>query len=478
MGSREDTLAESTAERGILPKRPFEWEVSAATSREADEFFRAIADRSSDCIFMKDTSGRFTYVNPAMERCFSMPASGFLGKSDEDLFGEGVPFGLRRLETNVFRGQTVETDVAWLMNGSATSWRVFVQPMKDAAENIIGSCGIARTVTRETAGRPLPPADGEGWRSPLMRRIERMARTAAASRGIVLILGETGTGKDHLAQGIHRHSRRANGPFSAINCAALPRDLVETELFGHEAGAFTGANRTKKGLLELAEGGTLLLNEIGEMPPAVQAKLLSFLDTRMFRRVGGEKQIHVDARLIIATNRDLQAEVRRRRFRSDLFYRISVFTIEVPPLRERLEDLPILVARLTEQLARELDLQQPPHIDAATLKALGRYHWPGNIRELRNVLERTLMLGDNTTPEALVPTEDQTEDWTYSFDFPSTRSLDQILFDVKKSLITEALKRARGNKNEAARLLQMSRYALYRFLSGLNDDVRERTDLV
>ena len=176
----------------------------------------------------------------------------------------------------------------------------------------------------------------------------------------VLLLGESGTGKDYLARFIHNHSSRAEGPFFAINCAAVSPELAESELFGHESGAFTGARGRKRGLLELAQQGTLLLNEIGELLPALQAKLLTFLDTRSFTRVGGEVNVSVDARLIAATNRDLEKEVSEGRFRNDLFYRLNVLSIRVPALRERIEDIPILAREIIALLVAEMDLSYTP----------------------------------------------------------------------------------------------------------------------
>ena len=222
----------------------------------------------------------------------------------------------------------------------------------------------------------------------------REASSAAASDGTVLLQGESGSGKDYLARWIHDHSKRALGPYFSLNCAAISRELAESELFGHERGAFTGAHGRKRGLLELAEGGTLLLNEIGELPLSLQSKLLTFLDTRSFLRVGGEKPINVNARIISATNRSLDDEVEEGRFLSALFYRINVFGITVPPLRDRIEDIPVLMEEIMSRLAVELQLTHLPYVDPAFAIALTRYDWPGNVRELRNALERALMLSD------------------------------------------------------------------------------------
>ena len=216
-------------------------------------------------------------------------------------------------------------------------------------------------------------------------------REAALAPSIILLLGESGSGKDYLARYIHNHSKQASGPFFAINVARFTPELVESELFGHERGAFTGAIGRKRGLLELAESGTLLLNEIGELSLPPQAKLLTFLDNRKFTRVGGEKEITVNARLIAATNRDLGKEVATKRFRQDLYYRINVIAVEVPPLRERLDDIPILVQEIMAKLRGTLQLTLVPSIDTAAMELLQSYSWPGNVRELRNLLERVLV---------------------------------------------------------------------------------------
>jgi transcriptional regulator with PAS, ATPase and Fis domain len=282
-------------------------------------------------------------------------------------------------------------------------------------------------------------------------------------------MGESGTGKDFLARYIHNRSKRSSGPFYAINCAAVPAELAESELFGHESGAFTGATRRKRGLLELAEGGTILLNEIGELSLALQAKLLAFLDTKEFTRVGGEKVVPVNARLIAASNRDLGRAVQEGRFRQDLFYRLNVLSIAIPPLRERIEDIPILVRHIGSRLAAEMQLAAPPQIDPAAIERFMRYKWPGNVRELRNVLERALILsrGRPLTLDHIGLNEGEAAETTSKLSLPQGRSLDDFLDDIERSLLHEALERARGNKKKAAGLLGISRFALARHMKRL-----------
>ncbi|MEW6115235.1 MAG: sigma 54-interacting transcriptional regulator, partial [Thermodesulfobacteriota bacterium] len=239
---------------------------------------------------------------------------------------------------------------------------------------------------------------------------------------------------------------------------------AESELFGHEAGSFTGARTRKRGMLELAEGGTLLLNEIGELSPTLQSKLLTFLDTRSFTRVGGEANIEVNARLIAATNRDLKSEVEAGRFRHDLYHRLNVFTIEVPPLRERSEDVPLLVDTLLNQLCTNLGCGEIPHMDARCMPKMTQYHWPGNVRELKNVLERALILseGGKIRPEYIQLWErheaaNDRDRWFCAVSFPDeSKNLNEVLKNVKSELMKEALRRTSGVKKDAANLLGIS----------------------
>jgi transcriptional regulator with PAS, ATPase and Fis domain len=240
-------------------------------------------------------------------------------------------------------------------------------------------------------------------------------------------------------------------------------ELAESELFGYESGAFTGARGTKKGLLELAEGGTILLNEIGELSLMLQAKLLTFLDTRQFTRVGGVKVRSVSARLIAATNRDLAEEVQQKRFRHDLFYRLDVFTIEVPPLRERVDDIPDLAKDIVRDLTESIGLEAVPALEARAVKALTEYHWPGNVRELRNVLERALILCDKkriTTDDLNLQSKmnagETDKDWSFAVTFPEGETLNDVTYNVKRRLVMEALRRSNGNRNRTARLLGIS----------------------
>jgi two-component system, NtrC family, response regulator AtoC len=259
-----------------------------------------------------------------------------------------------------------------------------------SAEALIGQASaLLLDFDGETEAEPVLKSDA-------MRRLYRLAERAAAGAtagGLitVLVLGETGTGKEVLANWIHRRSPRANGPFVCINCAALTETLLESELFGHEKGAFTGASAAKPGLLETAAGGTVFLGEIGEMNPALQTKLLRALESREIMRVGGRATRAIDVRFIAATNRELEADVASKRFRQDLYFRLNGITLTIPPLRERVEDISPLARRFIAQASRVAG-RRPPRLSTEAFELLQAYSWPGNIRELRNVMERALVL--------------------------------------------------------------------------------------
>ncbi|MCP4680448.1 MAG: sigma-54-dependent Fis family transcriptional regulator [Deltaproteobacteria bacterium] len=312
-----------------------------------------------------------------------------------------------------------------------------------------------------TSVTPNGLVSGTQYQAESMRRVFELAERSASKDGIVLLLGESGTGKNYLARWIHRHSPRSDGPFFSINCAAVSRELAESELFGHEPGAFTGTRGRKRGMLELADKGTILLDEIGEMDLQLQSKLLSFLDTKSFMRVGGEREIKIDARILAATNRDLFQDVNQGRFRNDLYYRLNVMPIELPPLRRRVADIPILAKEMLSKLSKEMHGNTPFDISQMAVEALNNYNWPGNIRELRNVLERAAITSDtNTINEHDLGLSSTSADWSYEVSFPDHDvSLHQITQNVASALIKEALRRSK-TKSAAAQLLGISRDAL------------------
>lgn len=437
----------------------------------SEERFRAIFETARDCIFIKDQDLKYLLVNPAMERMLELPASEIMQLSDEELFGQGAGEYLRQLDRRVLAGEIIETEHTRSVKSVPMTFLEIRAPMRNHNGEIIGICGISRNITERTKG-VFKEISVDQVSSTIMRSTLAEARMAAKTDIIILLTGESGAGKDHLASFIHDNSRRSSGPFYAINCAAIPPELAESELFGHEQGAFTGANRRKRGLLELAEGGTLLLNEIGELPLHLQAKLLTFLDSRSFTRVGGEKPVTVSARLIAATNRNLEEEVAKNRFRVDLFYRLNVLSIRVPSLRERIDDLPVLAQIIIAELDQELQLHKKAFISGRDMATLCAYRWPGNIRELRNVLERALIVSPGPQLEfeffqsdAPVPTN---KSWTYHF--PPKPTYVHAVAEFKRNLLVEALNSAGGNKQEASRLLGITRHVLRRQLERLQMD--------
>ncbi|HUY91314.1 MAG TPA: sigma-54 dependent transcriptional regulator [Pirellulales bacterium] len=299
--------------------------------------------------------------------------------------------------------------------------------------------------------RSQPSSEMVG-RSAAIKEVFRLIERAGPTDKAILIQGESGTGKELVARALHRASRRADKPMVVINCAALPETLLESELFGHEKGSFTGAVSAKQGLFELADGGTLMIDEIGEMPGALQAKLLRVLEDGSFRRVGSLKECRVDVRLLAATNRDLAQEVSSGRFREDLYYRINVMSLELPPLRQRTGDIPLLVAKF---------LGPQWEIEPQAMHAMENYAWPGNIRQLINVVDRAKILA-----------EDMRVRWQ---DLPSEVRMPihekhglngdtDKLAEIERAHVIDVLEREKGNKARAARALGINRRSLYRLL--------------
>lgn len=299
-------------------------------------------------------------------------------------------------------------------------------------------------------------------RSGVMRElVQTVERVARAGHATVLLEGESGTGKDLVARAIHARSDRREQPFVQVNCTNLPEHLLESELFGHERGAFTDARERKRGLAELADGGTLFLDEIGDMPLGAQAKLLRFLEDSKFKRVGGTSDVTVDVRVVAATNRDLVRCVDERIFRSDLYYRLKVVPITLAPLRDRPEDIAPLAEYFVERLAAELK-REAPALTEGVLRVLEAFPWPGNVRELRNILERVLILGDTPEirPEDLPPEIVAPQRLGESLHAPALPTEGLRLADVERELIERAMTRTNGNVSKAARLLGVSRDAL------------------
>ena len=298
--------------------------------------------------------------------------------------------------------------------------------------------------------------------SPRLGEVIERVKLVAPSKATILIEGETGTGKELIAQAIHQASPRARAAFIPVHCAALPATLLESELFGHERGAFTGATDRREGRFELADGGTVFLDEIGEIGPEIQVKLLRFLETRSFERIGGTKTLNVDVRLVAATNRNLEQMVKEGKFREDLFFRLNVVRITTPPLRERNEDIPVLLEHFIKVYAKE-NAYEPVQIEPGAMRHLQAYPWPGNIRELRNFAENAVVLrrGGKMSEFDLEPKFRGETAPPPSMVTPTPANPFSVE-DNEKRLLREALMKARGNRTRAATLLGISRRTLHR----------------
>jgi two-component system, NtrC family, response regulator AtoC len=297
--------------------------------------------------------------------------------------------------------------------------------------------------------------------APVMQRMFRTVEKIAEFKSTVLILGDSGTGKELLARAVHDHSPRKDKPFVAVNCGAIPENLLESELFGHTRGAFTDAIRNKEGLFEEADGGTLFLDEIGELPLGLQVKLLRVLQEDEIRRVGENRPRKVDVRILAATIRDLTEEVKAGRFREDLFYRLNVMTVKIPPLRERPEDIPVLVEHFLQRCNTKLHTAVRG-VEPDAMKLLVDYAWPGNVRELENLIERAVILceGEVITPELLTDRVRAAPPAAAAVLAPGQISIKKTVRAIEEELIRRALAETRGNRTRAARLLEISHRTL------------------
>jgi two-component system, NtrC family, nitrogen regulation response regulator NtrX len=328
----------------------------------------------------------------------------------------------------------------------------------------------------ETENRQLRQRLGKHeivWKGETMRRVMGQVERVAASETRVCILGETGTGKELVARTLHERSSRSSGPFVTLNCAAVPAELIESELFGHEKGSFTGAAGRHIGKFEQAEHGTIFLDEIGDMPLPMQAKLLRVLEEGEVERIGGDKPVTVDVRVVVATHRDLEVQVREGKFRQDLFHRVYVFPLVLPPLRERTEDIPALVEHFAQQVAAQNNWKAIP-FSPEGIQALQAYSWPGNVRELRNMVERLMLLAtgnevDADTVQCVLPASKRSALASSSVD---SGSLAERVQRVEREILLAELKRNHYNVTSAAKALGLERSHLYKKAEQLGIDLR------
>jgi len=456
--------------------------------RQSEERFRVAIKNSPITVFQQDRDLRYTWLyHPTTQRS----ASEFIGKTTEELFG---PEDGNRIAE--FRRQVLETGVgvrheAMIPDSQGKHYfDTTVEPLLDSTGAVIGLTGASMDVTelRETtealreAKKKLTEEklyleqeiDSElGFgdiigRSKALQSVMEHVSKVASSNATVLLLGETGTGKELVARAIHRMSERAKTSFIKMNCAAIPSGLLESELFGNEKGAFTGAVSKKIGRLELADKGTLFLDEIGEISLALQPKLLRVLQDQEFERLGGTQTIKADFRLIAATNRDLAESVREKEFRSDLYYRLNVFPIRVPPLRERREDIPLLVEHFAQKFARRMN-RSITTIPQKTMDALMAWEWPGNVRELENFIERSVILSQGSVlvmPLIELQPKPNTVD---------AKAADETLSSAEREHILRALRQSRGQiggQNGAAMRLGLKRTTLQSKLKNLGINPR------
>lgn len=440
--------------------------------RRSNQKFSAVFHATTDFVCIKDSNLRFREVNPALAEAFGRTPEQMIGLSSRDFHDEEDAEKIENWDRRVLKGETIEGRQSRKIDGERRTFVDVRAPMLNDDGEVEEIFVISRDVTglSKAAGNG-PSTSSSPTASPAMKQTMELAQAAARGSGTVLLQGESGTGKDWLAKWIHEYSPRAGSPYFSINCAALTESLAESELFGHEKGAFTGSAGMKKGLVELAEGGTLMLNEIGELPLHLQAKLLTFLDTQKFLRVGGEKERQADVRVIASTHRRLSDEVEQGRFMRPLFYRLAVLEIHIPPLRERTEDFPALVRALLEELCERLGVREIPQPRQGLIEELKAYQWPGNVRELRNVLERSLILSAGgplvlESPQAKAVRSDETGYVTVPLNVSLSEAKDLVI----RSLCAEELRRNRGNRKETAQRLGISRDALYRYMRKFDID--------
>ncbi len=378
--------------------------------RTSEERFRVALKDSPITVFNQDRDLRYTWIyNPQLHWQYDV-----LGKTDDEILGPKKAAGLNELKRRVLSSAAgVREEIAIPSNGTSHVFDMTIEPLFDAQQNIVGMTAACMDIARlrEMANHLQESRDRLAkeksylqseietelgfeqiiGHSPALREVLKKARVVAPTDSTVLLLGETGTGKELVARSVHTLSSRRDNTFVKLNCAAVPSGLLESELFGHEKGAFTGAVNQKIGRVELADKGTLFLDEIGELPLELQPKLLRVLQDREFERLGGVKTLRVDVRIIAATNRDLRQDIADKKFRDDLFYRLNVFPIEMPPLRERRDDIPMLVQHFVKKCAARTGKRIDSIPDEA-MRILRSWSWPGNIRELENMIERMVIM--------------------------------------------------------------------------------------
>ncbi len=437
-----------------------------------------ILESISDGVFTVDLKWRVTSFNRAAEKITGVSRKEAIGKLCAEVFRSSLCGAECAMQRTLHSGRPVIGQSAYIISADGDRIPVSISTavLKDERGQVIGGAEVFRDLSEidalrhELAGRFH--AGELVSRSPLMQRIFEVLPAIAASPSTVLVQGETGTGKELIARTLHTLSPRKDAPFIALNCGALPDTLLESELFGYKAGAFTGAVRDKPGRFALAKGGTLFLDEIGEISPALQVRLLRVLQERVFEPLGSTRSEKADVRVIVATNRDLLALCREGIFREDLYYRVNVVRVELPPLRRRKEDIPLLAEEFIQRFNR-VQNKRVSGVSAEALSLLMAHEWPGNVRELENVIERAFILCGAESiklqhlPENLTSTE-------MASPLPAGGGIKDARAAADAQAIRLALERNNGNRQAAARELGMHKTTLFRKIKTLQIDLPER----
>jgi PAS domain S-box-containing protein len=437
----------------------------------------AILESISDGVFTVDLEWRITSFNRAAEEITGISRKEAIGRRCSEVFRSSMCEAECALRRTLETEKPVIGKSGYIINadGARIPISVSTAVLRDAGSRIIGGAETFRDLSEvEALRRELEGRFRVGdlvSRSPVMQKMLEVLPAIAASPSTVLILGETGTGKELLARTIHDLSPRHKGPFIAVNCGALPDTLLESELFGYKAGAFTGANKDKPGRFALAKGGTLFLDEIGEVSPALQVRLLRVLQDRVYEPLGATRSETADVRIIVATNRDLAEQTRRGVFREDLYYRVNVVRIELPPLRRRKEDIPLLVEQFIARFNR-LQQKDIQGITAEALSLLMAHDWPGNIRELENAIERSFILcGEGLIGIGQLPDELTASHGGERAIVSSTKNIRNML---EAQSIRSALERNDNNRLAAARELGIHKSTLFRKMKKLGIPLPEQ----
>ncbi|NLN60372.1 MAG: sigma 54-interacting transcriptional regulator [Deltaproteobacteria bacterium] len=436
----------------------------------------AILESISDGVFTVDKNWHITSFNRAAEEITGVPRTEAIGRRCSDVFRSSMCGADCALQKTLKTGRPIIGKSGYIIDseGNRIPISISTAVLRDNQGQVIGGAETFRDLSEVVAlrlelGNRFRLGDLVS-RSPEMQRIFKVLPPIAASESTVLVLGETGTGKELVARTIHDLSPRRDGPFVAVNCGALPDSLLESELFGYKAGAFTGANRDKPGRFALAGGGTLFLDEIGEISLAIQVKLLRVLQERSFEPLGATRSETADIRVIVATNRDLPEQMRQNKFREDLYYRINVVSVDLPPLRQRKEDIPILIEQFVEHFNR-LQQKTVSGITTEALSLLMAHEWPGNIRELENVIESSFIL----CRDGLIDTRHLPKELTASYpETAQTQDFKQARTMLEVQLIRNALEKNQYNREKAAKELGIHKTTLLRRMKKAGIPLPER----